>query len=247
MTLDTGAAPHAVPHGRMHTEVGNAPSSPSVEIIDGLEIGYDRSVLEPRPWTALQGRWAAEVAADAPPGPILELCSGAGHIGLVAARRSGRALVQVDRSDGACAFARQNAVAAGLGARVDVRCLGIDEMSRARERFPVIIADPPYIATEEIGRFPDDPVGAIDGGSDGLDVARACVEAFAALLVPGGFALLQLGRAEQVDAMARHGRADLVLVGRREVAADRQLALFSLRPYPGDENRPTDSAGDLHR
>jgi methylase of polypeptide subunit release factors len=63
---------------------------------EGLEIRTDARVLTPRAWTAAQARWAAELARTAPAGPILELCSGAGHIWLLAARLSGRALVAVD-------------------------------------------------------------------------------------------------------------------------------------------------------
>ena len=62
----------------------------------GLRIAFDDRVLTPRPWTELQSRWAAEVATDAPAGRLLELCSGAGHIGLLAAMLSGRDLLAVD-------------------------------------------------------------------------------------------------------------------------------------------------------
>ena len=54
--------------------------------IDELEISYDQRVLEPRPWTAAQSRWASSLFRVLPPGPVLELCAGAGHIGLLAVR-----------------------------------------------------------------------------------------------------------------------------------------------------------------
>ncbi|NLE98960.1 MAG: methyltransferase, partial [Propionibacterium sp.] len=68
---------------------------------DPLQIEYDERVLAPRPWTRMQSEWAAEIALRAPDGPVLELCSGAGHIGLEAARLSGRALVCVDQNPAA--------------------------------------------------------------------------------------------------------------------------------------------------
>ncbi|MBI2244007.1 MAG: methyltransferase, partial [Nocardioides sp.] len=49
-----------------------------------LRITFDGRVLRPRPWTAAQSEWAAEILADAPAGPVLELCAGAGQIGLLA-------------------------------------------------------------------------------------------------------------------------------------------------------------------
>ena len=75
----------------------------------GLQIAYDARVLEPRSWTAMQSRWAAELVSDVPDARIVELCSGAGHIGLLAASLSGASLVCVDVDPVACAFAGANA------------------------------------------------------------------------------------------------------------------------------------------
>ena len=51
-----------------------------------ITVEADASVLTPRPWTLVQSAWAAELSPGAPAGPILELCCGAGHIGLAATR-----------------------------------------------------------------------------------------------------------------------------------------------------------------
>lgn len=170
--------------------------------IGGLTIEYDRRVLEPRPWTAGQSAWAADLLADLPAGPVLELCSGAGHIGLLAVRPHDRALVQVDRSSAACHHARVNAELAGMAERVEVRCGPMDEVVGAEERYPMVVADPPWVTADRVGQFPEDPVSAIDGGPGGLDVARTCLEVAARVLVPGGTCLLQLGTAEQAEALA---------------------------------------------
>jgi methylase of polypeptide subunit release factors len=108
-----------------------------------------------------------------------------------------------------------------------VRCTSLEDAATWSRQFPLIIADPPYIASEEVPRFADDPVLAIDGGSDGLGLARACLDAIAALLSPGGFALLQLGSASQVDAMAREVGPRLSFVEERRAGASRHVALFS--------------------
>jgi methylase of polypeptide subunit release factors len=172
-----------------------------------LTVTFDARVLRPRPWTAAQGEWAAELVAagGAPEGPLLELCSGAGQIGLVAAVLSGRSLVQVDSSEPGCRFARMNADAAGaaVGVRVAVRCAPLDEALAEDERFAVVIADPPYIPTAEIDRFPDDPETAIDGGADGLRVLEACLRTAAAHLLPGGHVLAQVRGEEQAAAAGR--------------------------------------------
>ena len=137
-----------------------------------LTISFDDRVLRPREWTAAQSEWAAEIARTAPDGTMLELCAGAGHIGL-------------------------------LAARVEVRQGRLETAVREDEQFPVIIADPPWVPRDLTWQFPEDPLPAIDGGVDGLDVARACLAVVADHLAPGGSAVLQLGTRAQADTL-RH-------------------------------------------
>jgi methylase of polypeptide subunit release factors len=170
--------------------------------LDGLVVEYDERVLEPRAWTALQSRWAVELLADAGPGPVLELCTGAGHIGLLVAAATDRDLVAVDLDPVACDFARLNAEGAGLEHRVEVRESPLASAVRAGERFALVLADPPWVPSAEIGRYPEDPTTAIDGGPAGLDVAHDCVAVAATCLVPGGSLLLQLGTDDQADQVA---------------------------------------------
>jgi len=169
---------------------------------DHLRIAYDDRVLTPRPWTAQQSRWAAELIAAAPPGPVLELCSGVGHIGLLAIALAPRPLVCVDVSPVACDYTRHNAAAAGLGELVEVRQGRLEEVLRAEERFPVVIADPPWVPSAETRRFPEDPVVAIDGGADGLELARACLRVAAAHLTAPGDVVLQVGTRAQCATLA---------------------------------------------
>ncbi|HEX4977316.1 MAG TPA: class I SAM-dependent methyltransferase [Nocardioides sp.] len=167
-----------------------------------LRIGYDDRVLEPRPWTFAQSRWAADLLDDAPPGPVLELCSGAGQIGLATALLTGRDLVLVDASEAACELSARNAADAGLGDRVEVRHGPMDEVLAGHERFALVLADPPYIPSADTGTFPEDPLTAIDGGGDGLDLARLCLSVAAAHLDAGGDVLLQLRDLAQADQLA---------------------------------------------
>jgi methylase of polypeptide subunit release factors len=170
----------------------------------GLSIAYDHRVLEPRPWTEAQSQWAAELLPDAPAGPVLELCAGVGHIGLGAVREGDRDLVMVDVNPVAREFALENAAANELAPRVEFRLARIDEALGEDERFPLIIADPPWVRSAETSRFPADPVLAIDGGDDGLDLARTCVDLIDAHLAVGGSALLQLGPDGQAEVIAAY-------------------------------------------
>ncbi|SFB79934.1 Conserved hypothetical protein 95 [Nocardioides terrae] len=188
---------------------------PPTTTFDSLEIEYDDRVLSPRPWTALQAHWAAELLGEAPAGAVLELCAGAGQIGLLAISRQPRHLVCVDSSPVACDFARGNAVAAGLGELVDIRERPLEDAVAPDERFALVIADPPWVPRDETDRFPEDPLTAIDGGPDGLDVARSCVRVAAAHLLPGASILLQLGTREQASTLAGEC-PDLELLGLRD-------------------------------
>jgi methylase of polypeptide subunit release factors len=166
-----------------------------------LTIAFDDRVLRPREWTAAQSDWAADLMAAAPDGTVLELCAGAGHIGLLAVASSQRHLLCVDASPVACDYARANALAAGMADRVEVREGRLQDALEPGELFPVIIADPPWVPREQTGRYPEDPLTAIDGGDDGLDVARACLAVVDEHLAPGGSAVLQVGTRAQTDAL----------------------------------------------
>lgn len=166
-----------------------------------LTIAFDDRVLRPRAWTAAQSEWAADLMATAPGGAVLELCAGAGHIGLLAVAANRRELVCVDASSVACDYARANALANQMADRVEVREGRLEEAVASHERFPVVIADPPWVPREETSRYPEDPLTAIDGGDDGLDVARACLAVVDAHLAPGGSAVLQVGTLAQVDVL----------------------------------------------
>lgn len=186
---------------------------------DSLTIEYDDRVLRPRPWTELQSRWAAELHPTAPEGPVLELCSGAGHIGLLAASLTGRDLVAVDLNPTACYFTRLNAEGAGLAHRVDVREGRLEHSLHDGEMFALVVADPPWVTTDRVGDHPEDPLLAIDGGADGLAVARACVEACAGHVHPGGSVLLQLGDDAQAETLLRAVDAEHWLAGGRRQGA----------------------------
>jgi len=203
-------------------------AGPRAELSFGpLVVRYDDSVIEPRPWTIAQSEWAAEAALGVPAGPILELCCGAGHIGLATAVLTGRPLVQVDASAAACDLARDNARRTGLAPVVAVRRRQLLDAAASHERFPVILADPPYIPSGEVGSF-DDPEHAIDGGADGLDLAAACCVVAADHLVAGGVFSLQLGGRDQWERLARRLPLPLRFVEHRSYGADRSVVHLTL-------------------
>lgn len=194
-----------------------------------LVVRYDEQVLEPRAWTVLQATWAADLAPSVAPGKLLELCCGAGHIGQAAARWSGRSLVQVDIDPHACAVAEANAAANSLADVVEVRCGDLDDALAGGERFPLVLADPPYLPSDDVDDFPGDPELAVDGGDDGLSVPRTCLRVAAAHVLGDGAVLFQAHGQQQVDRLSPDIAAAGLVVD--EVRShDERRAVALLRP-----------------
>lgn len=199
------SAPAASPFApTMETTVTTPPPPPAP--VQGmrfgeLDIAYDDRVLEPREWTLAQSDWVGELLLGLPEGNALELCCGVGHIGLHGLLRSRRGLVVVDDDPVACRHALDNAERAGMADRVEVRQGPIDGVLAPEERFALVIADPPWVSSDRVTDFPEDPVHAIDGGEDGLALVRTCLGVARDHLLPGGVLLLQVGP-DQVDDVA---------------------------------------------
>ena len=193
----------------------------------GLDISFDERVLAPRQWTEAQSRWAADLLPDLPDGDVLELCCGAGQIGLSAVAGSARRLVAVDINPVAACYTTLNARRARVP--LAMRLGPMRRMLASEERFPLILADPPWVPTALTSTFPDDPRVAIDGGRLGMALVEQCLQIIDDHLLPGGVAVLQVGPGgEQPRAVAtradvretrRYPRGTLVLIAQHRSAA----------------------------
>lgn len=189
-----------------------------------IDIAFDEHVLRPRQWTLAQADWAAELLGGRSHGRVLELCSGAGHIGLSLGLLVPQELVLVDIDPHACAFASANARSAGIWHRVEIRTSPVEAALQEGETFAVILADPPWVRSAETGRFPEDPLLAIDGGDDGMALARVCLDVIDRHLETDGAAILQLGTLSQALLLQNHlvqnSHLDLVVGEVREFGSD---------------------------
>ncbi len=179
----------------------------------GLPFHVEPSVLVPRPDTETVIEVARAARPDrASPCRILDLCTGSGVIAVSLAREYPAAqVVATELSPAAAALARRNAARNAVADRVDVREGDLFEPVRG-ERFDLIAANPPYIASQVIPTLSPEvrrePVIALDGGPDGLlFYDRICARA-REHLVPGGAIVLEHGF-DQADAV----RARLIAAG----------------------------------
>jgi len=129
--------------------------------------------------------------------------------------------VGTDISDDALAMARENAARLGVSPRATF--LKRHVLDDVDERFHLVVSNPPYIPSGDIAALEPavrvfDPLRALDGGTDGLDFYRALAAGRAAVVLPSGWMLVEVGagQAPAVDAIFRDraGR-DAALVLRR--------------------------------
>lgn len=107
--------------------------------------------------------------------------------------------VAVDVSAAALMVARKNAYALGVMDRINF--VESDWTHKIDGQFDIIVSNPPYIATSEIdGLAPDvreyDPIGALDGGVDGLEAYRIIIGDLSRILGPGGLAVFEVGHTQ---------------------------------------------------
>ncbi len=163
------------------------------------ELTVTPDVLIPRPETELLVERALAALLDHEGSSrILDLGTGSGAIAIVLARERPQArVVAIDVSRAGAAVAHANALSAGVAGRVDVVVADWGSCLRAGARFDVIVSNPPYITTHALAALPAEvrrePRLALDGGEDGMAAYRRLVPEAAAMLVPGGSLLLEVG------------------------------------------------------
>ena len=164
----------------------------------GRMFKVDSRVLIPRPETELLCEWALSLLKDHPSPRILDLCCGSGCIGITLKKSLPAASVTLsDISPDALALSAENA--AVLDADV-VFCQSDLLESFSGSVFDLIISNPPYIPSAECltlqQEVRQEPIRALDGGPDGLDIYRRIVREAFPCLVPGGHLLMELGAGE---------------------------------------------------
>ncbi len=128
---------------------------------------------------------------------ILDLGTGSGCLLLALLREMPNATgIGIDISSRAVEQAAQNAVLLDLAARAKFR-VG-DWLKRMKEKFDIIVSNPPYIPSAEIPKLmrevrEHDPLLALDGGKDGLDPYRLLIPQLPDFLKPAGLVAFEVG------------------------------------------------------
>ncbi|MBR6798657.1 MAG: peptide chain release factor N(5)-glutamine methyltransferase [Firmicutes bacterium] len=133
---------------------------------------------------------------------VLDLCCGSGAIGISLAKICSNIKVTAsDISSAAIKVATENAD----NLRAKIKFVEGDMFApHDGKKFDMIVSNPPYIRTAMISILQEEvkthePLGALDGGRDGLEFYRIIVEQAADYLKPGGFLMLEIGHDQGED------------------------------------------------
>jgi release factor glutamine methyltransferase len=175
----------------------------------GLRIAVEPGVFVPRRRTAFL---VAQAAVAPPPRIVVDLCCGSGAVGAALLAAVGPfELYAVDIDPAAVRCARRNL--AGTGAHVFHGDLYLPLPAALRGRVDLLVANAPYVPSAAVDLMPpearlSEPLAALDGGPDGLDVLRRIVAGAPRWLAPRGRLIV-----ETSDAQAEALTADVAAAG----------------------------------
>ena len=142
-------------------------------------------------------------------GRVLDLCCGSGCIACaVASELPAARVVAADISLPALDIARKNIKDNKLASRIiTIHADAKTWPPMSIGSFDVIASNPPYIASEDILTLDSsvrdhEPLGALDGGADGLDFYRAIIKYWTITLRPNGMMMFEVGEG-QADAVKK--------------------------------------------
>ncbi|RZS89835.1 release factor glutamine methyltransferase [Motilibacter rhizosphaerae] len=169
----------------------------------GVRVALAPGVFVPRQRSAHLVEHAAVLAR--PGSVVVDLCCGSGALGLAVARAvPGVRLVAADLDPVAVACAAGNLAGVGTAYQGDL-CAALPP--ELRGRVDVLVANAPYVPSGAVATLPPEardhePLLALDGGVDGLDVHRRIAAEAREWLAPGGTLLVETGEEQAGAAVA---------------------------------------------
>jgi release factor glutamine methyltransferase len=188
----------------------------------GLRIIVERGVFVPRRRTEFLVQQAAGLGGRVDTaGPtstripvVLDMCCGSGAVGVAVARAVGPIELHAGDIDPAAVRCAARNVEP-VGGRVYQGDLYQPLPSALRGRVDILVANVPYVPTEEIDMMPPEarlfePPVALDGGPDGLDLQRQLTAGAPEWLAPDGHLLIETSERQApttLDIFVRAGLA----------------------------------------
>jgi release factor glutamine methyltransferase len=170
----------------------------------GLRINVNNHVLIPRPETEILAESIIEKKANASGKKskikILEIGTGSGCIAIALAKFLDNVeVVATDISQKALDLAKENSILNKVDSSIKfIRADIFDhKILKSGIKFDVIVSNPPYVPTGEIGSLEvsvlNEPRISLDGGKDGLDFYREISKHYGELFKNNGLLFLEIG------------------------------------------------------
>ena len=163
----------------------------------GLSLRIDDRALIPRPETEEMTEEILARFRDKKSLNVLDLGTGSGAIAIALARFLVEpSVTAVDKSAHALELARENAEANDLEDKIEFH--ESDWFSEVAEKFDIIVSNPPYVASSELGELKKEikdhePIDALDGGKDGLREIETILTGAGDHLEEDGVIFLEIG------------------------------------------------------
>jgi ribosomal protein L3 glutamine methyltransferase len=193
----------------------------------------DERVVVPRSFIAELLRECLRPWVSRPVHRALDLCTGSGCLAILVALTFPRSKVDAtDISRSALAVARKNVQAYRLGRRV--RLIRSDLFPLVRNRYDLIVANPPYVNDAAMRKLPAEyrrePRIALAGGRDGLVFVRRILAEAGRFLRPGGWLAVEIGHNRRG---VERAFPDLPFIWAETSAGDEFVFLLEQSQLPG--------------
>ncbi len=176
----------------------------------GLDFSVDRRVLIPRFDTEILVEKAINEIGDKEV-KVLDMCSGSGAIGITVALNTKASVTCSDISLEALEVSKKNAL--DLGANITF--IASDLFQNVEGKFDFILANPPYIPSKDILTLESEvkdyePILALDGGENGMDVYARIASKYKNYLTDDGVLMLEIGVNQKEDIEKLFGKVEFI-------------------------------------
>ncbi len=164
----------------------------------GEKFIVNEHTLIPRDETELLVREAVRIIKENDLKQAIEIGAGSGCVACMIAKLSEVPVIGVDISNEALHIALDNATKHNLFNKAIFRKSDVYSNVREREKFDIIVSNPPYIPLSEKGKLQkevefDPEIALFTQDEDGIEFYKRIIEGAARLFVKRGFVVFELG------------------------------------------------------
>lgn len=168
-----------------------------------LNFYVDENVLIPQPDTEILVEEVLSICDNKDLNyNILDMCTGSGAIGISVAKYiQNSKVLMADISNKALKIAEKNTIKNDV--KNKCKFIKSDMFVNIKEKFDIIVSNPPYIKTEVISildkEVKSEPIIALDGGKDGLEFYKIIANNAWKCLIKNGVLALEIGYDQKDD------------------------------------------------